>query len=247
MITTDTQPLVYTAERDLAAILTESAARHDHLCPRQVLGARMGLAGMAELSIQTEEIDKRTLIIAETDGCFVDGLEAATGASIGHRTLRVEDYGKVGATFIDVRTGRAVRLASLPDIRQRAASLIPDARSRYHAQLDAYQIMTDDEMFSISGVVLTTPVQTLISRPGVRVTCEVCGEEIINEREVLRDGVALCRACAGSAYYRPVWNSTSSVVSQLKQYVQKTETENCSDTYRRAVLSSALETLASSG
>jgi formylmethanofuran dehydrogenase subunit E len=204
MITrTDTQPLIFTVAPDLQAILEESAARHDHLCPRQVLGARIGLAGMAVLGIQTSKIDKRTLIIAETDGCFIDGLEAATGASVGHRTLRIEDYGKVGATFIDVRSGRAVRVAPLANIRRRAASCVQGARSRYHAQLEAYQHMHDGEMFSLSEVSLTTPVQTLISRPGVRVTCNQCGEEIINEREATRDGMILCRACAGSAYYRP--------------------------------------------
>jgi formylmethanofuran dehydrogenase subunit E len=197
---TDRQPLVFTAPHDLAAILAESAARHDHLCPRQVLGARLGLAGMAALGIQTPKIDKRTLVIAETDGCFIDGLDAATGASVGHRTLRIEDYGKVGATFIDVRPGRAVRLAPLPDIRARAASCVPGARSRYHAQLDAYQIMPDGELFSVCEVALTTPVQTLISRPGVRVNCDSCGEEIINQREVARAGRTLCRACAGGYY-----------------------------------------------
>lgn len=202
MITqTDHHPLVFTVAHDLDAILAVSVARHDHLCPRQILGARLGLAGMAALGIQTGKIDKRTLIIAETDGCFIDGLEAATGASVGHRTLRIEDYGKIGATFIDVRTGRAVRLAPLPDIRARAAHLIPNARSRYHAQHDAYQIMPDDEMFSVSAVELTTPVQTLISRPGVRVNCDLCGEEIINQREVHRDQLTLCRACAGGGYF----------------------------------------------
>ena len=202
MITkTDKASLVFTVVHDLASILAFSTARHDHLCPRQILGARMGLTGMAALGIQTDKIDKRTLIIAETDGCFVDGLEAATSASVGHRTLRIEDYGKVGATFIDVRTGRAIRLAPLPDIRARAASLFPDARSRYHAQLDAYQMMPDDEMFSVSEVELTTPVQTLISRPGVRVNCDICGEEIINQREILRNDLTLCCTCAGGGYY----------------------------------------------
>jgi formylmethanofuran dehydrogenase subunit E len=202
MITqTDHHPLVFTIAHDLEAILAVSTAHHDHLCPRQILGARLGLAGMAALGIQTEKIDKRTLIIAETDGCFIDGLEAATGASVGHRTLRIEDYGKIGATFIDVRTGRAIRLAPLSGIRARAASLIPDARSRYHAQLDAYQIMPDDEMFSVSAVELTTPVQTLISRPGVRVNCDICGEEIINQREILRNDLTLCCTCAGGGYY----------------------------------------------
>jgi formylmethanofuran dehydrogenase subunit E len=71
--------------------LEESAARHSHLCPRQVLGVRIGLVGAAALGIDAPRLDKRLLVILETDGCFADGVEVTTGCSVGHRTLRVED------------------------------------------------------------------------------------------------------------------------------------------------------------
>jgi formylmethanofuran dehydrogenase subunit E len=32
--------------------------------------------------------------------------------------------------------------------------------------------------------------------------CDGCGEEVINEREIIRDGLVLCRTCAGESYYR---------------------------------------------
>jgi formylmethanofuran dehydrogenase subunit E len=35
----------------------------------------------------------------------------------------------------------------------------------------------------------------------VRVNCDVCGEEIMNERELHREGLTLCRACAADSYY----------------------------------------------
>src|SRR5512147_1692459 len=92
-------------------ILKISASRHTHLCPRQVLGARMGLAGARALGLDLPVHYKRLLVILETDGCFADGVEAATGCTVGHRTMRVEDYGKIAATFVDVQTGRAFRLA----------------------------------------------------------------------------------------------------------------------------------------
>ena len=98
---------------DLAQILQIAAARHKHLCPRQVLGARIGLAGGIALDLPLPRQDKRLLVIIETDGCFADGIEVATGCTVGHRTLRVEDYGKIAATFIDVKTEQAVR----PSIR----------------------------------------------------------------------------------------------------------------------------------
>jgi hypothetical protein len=36
----------------------------------------------------------------------------------------------------------------------------------------------------------------------VRTNCAVCGEEIINEREVMVDSVAYCRSCWGQTYYQ---------------------------------------------
>ena len=49
---------------------------------------------------------------------------------------------------------------------------------------------------------MTVSIRELISRPGVRVNCDVCGEEIINEREVISCGLTLCRSCAGDSYFQ---------------------------------------------
>ena len=187
--------------RDLQAILQTSTARHSHLCPRQILGARIGLAGGGALGLDLPRSDKRLLVIVETDGCFADGVEVATGCTVGHRTLRVEDYGKVAATFIDVKTGVAVRVAPQVDVRERAYAYAPDEPRHYFAQLHAYQIMPDADLLTIQAVTLTTPVAAIVSRPGVRVNCDQCGEEIINEREVICGERRLCRGCAGNAYY----------------------------------------------
>ena len=64
-----------------------------------------------------------------------------------------------------------------------------------------YQAMPDEELLTVQEVRLTTSVEDIVSRPGVRVNCTVCGEEIINEREVWRKDMPLCQTCAGSAYY----------------------------------------------
>lgn len=187
---------------DITALLAISNARHSHLCPRQVLGVRMGLAGAAALGLEVPRTDKNLLVIAETDGCFIDGLEAAAGVSPGRRTLRIEDYGKVAATFIDVKTGEALRLAPQPDVRTRAQLYAPEETRHYFAQLQGYQRMPDEELFSITPVILSQSLKAIISRPGVRVNCAACGEEIINEREVIFGGVPYCRACAGQGYYQ---------------------------------------------
>lgn len=186
---------------DLEPLLALVAARHRHLCPRQVLGLRLGLAGAAILDLAVPRHDRRLLVISESDGCFADGLEVTTGATTGRRTLQLVDYGKAAATLADVASGRAIRLAPQPDVRERAWDYAPQARSRYFAQLQGYQVMPAEELFRVEWVTLAEPPARLLSRPGLRVTCARCGEEIINQREVRRDGVVLCRACAGPAYY----------------------------------------------
>ncbi|CAG0987339.1 formylmethanofuran dehydrogenase subunit E [Anaerolineales bacterium] len=187
---------------NLQPLLEKSARDHSHLCPRQILGARLGLAGMTALGFDSPPDKKRLLVITETDGCFADGLSAATNCTVGHRTLRVEDYGKTAATFVDVKTNRAFRVAPALDIRQKAYQYALDEPRHYFAQMQAYQTMPDDEMFTVREVRLVASVEAIVSRPGVRVDCDVCGEEIMNEREVKHDGLTLCRACAHGGYYQ---------------------------------------------
>lgn len=190
----------------LDQILQTSAFRHRHLCPRQVLGARIALAGVQALGLETPVRNKRLLVILETDGCFADGIEAATGCSVGHRTLRIEDYGKIAATFVDTKPGKAVRITPVVDVRERASAYSKSGNRHYFAQLAAYQMMPDTELLSIQEVCLNTPVEILVSRPGVRVNCDLCSEEIINGREIIQEEMTLCQACARGAYYRPAPN-----------------------------------------
>jgi len=187
---------------DITHLLDKSMQDHDHLCPRQILAVPMGLAGMQVLGIEEPPIKKRLLIISETDGCFVDGVSAATGCTVGHRTLGVEDYGKVAATFVGTKTGCAIRVAPMLDIREHTYGYAPNESRHYFAQMQAYQIMPDKEMLTIQEVILNTPVEQIVSQPGLRVNCDVCGEEIMNERELHQNGLTLCPPCAYGGYYQ---------------------------------------------
>lgn len=185
----------------LAKLLAQSAELHRHLCPRQVLGVRMGMLAGALLDLELPQSNKRLLAIVETDGCFSDGVAVAANCWVGRRTMRVEDFGKTAATFVDTRTETAVRLYPLPAVRKRAADYAPEARNRWESYLLGYQRIPDDLLLGIQSVVLTQSVKDIVSRAGVRVNCDVCNEEIINEREVVREGAVLCQSCAGNGYY----------------------------------------------
>jgi formylmethanofuran dehydrogenase subunit E len=146
---------------------------------------------------------KRMLAIVETDGCGADGIAVATGCWLGRRTLRVEDYGKLAATFADRTTERAVRIRPHLESRRLGQIYGTGQPSAWHAMLHAYQVAPAGELLQWQLVRLTTPLGQLVSRPGRRAACDRCGEEVINEREIEEDGGRLCRACAGPAYYEP--------------------------------------------
>lgn len=186
---------------ELERLLQISATQHGHLCPRQVLGVRIGMYAAQWLDVPYPQSDKRLFTFVETDGCFADGVSASTGCTLGHRTMRLMDFGKVAAVFVDTATRQTIRIRPRLDSRSQAKLYVPNARSRWHCQLEAYQIMPLDELFEVQEILLTLSMKELISRPGVRETCSECGEEIINEREVIQQGRVLCRSCAGEKYY----------------------------------------------
>lgn len=185
----------------LKEMLAQTTALHKHLCPRQVLGVRMGLYAAELFPIELPQRDKRLLAFVETDGCFIDGVSVATGCSMGHRTMRLVDYGKVAVTFVDTHDGRAIRLSPMPDARLLAATVTPAAPSRWHAQLEAYQVLDNVELLSLQPVRLNLDLGAIVGKPGTRVNCSRCGEEILNQREMVKNGQIVCRSCASESYW----------------------------------------------
>lgn len=190
-------------DQDLVAhFLQIAGSSHRQTCPRLVLGVRMGLYAGDLLGLDLPRLDKRLLVIVETDGCFLDGVSASTACHPGRRTLRVEDYGKVAAAFIDTISRKGLRLVPSAGCRVRALDFAPQARSRWEGQLLGYQRMPAPDLFTVQEIELVTPLEQVLSHPSRKAVCSACGEEILNGRELIAGGQAFCRTCSGSAYYR---------------------------------------------
>jgi hypothetical protein len=118
------------------------------------------------LGLELPQTKKQLYVLSETDGCFADGVSVATGCWMGRRTMRLLDEGKVAATFVDTADSRAIRIR--PSLRSRvlASRYAPGAQSRWHAYLEAYQVMPDDELLEVRPATLTIDLEGLISRPG---------------------------------------------------------------------------------
>lgn len=191
-------------ERDLTALLGEASRYHGHLCPGQVLGVRMAIKGCEWLGILDPRSSKRLVTFVEAGRCAADAIQTATGCTIGKRTLKLVDYGKVAATFLDTLTGRAVRVCARESAREAARLFAPGGLDQRLAQLQAYRTMPDEEMFTIQEVRVSISDTELPGRPHRRVLCELCGEAVNDCREVRVNDRTLCLACAAGAYYAPV-------------------------------------------
>ena len=181
------------------AAYEELAARvHSHLCAGQILGLRMALRGLRLLGIEdpTGVGRQRLVVFVEIDRCATDAISLVTGCRLGKRALKFRDFGKAAATFCDLASGRAVRLAARESARQRAGGPAE--------QLAAYREMPDDELFTAEWVRVPMPPEDLPGFRAPRVVCEACGESVSFCREVVRDGRTLCRACAGERFYEPL-------------------------------------------
>ena len=138
----------------LDELLSECEVLHGHLCPGQVLGARMALLGCHLSGISDPRgVDRKKLIIwVEIDRCMTDALSAATGVRLGRRSLKYFDYGKVAATFYNVATGGAIRLAALDSSRELADVQYSSLPNRKERQMRAYTEASDAELFKVEIV-----------------------------------------------------------------------------------------------
>jgi len=185
------------------AMLDEAVRVHGHLCAGQVLGVRMSLLGLSEIGIRDpKEADRKALMVfVEMDRCATDAIQSVTGCSLGKRSMKFMDYGKMAATFLNLRTGKAVRVVAREDSRHRVKEYFPEIENKYHGQTEAYKIMSDEELFEVMEVAITVPPEDMPGRPLRRVRCDSCGEHVQDMREVYRNGKILCVSCAGEGYY----------------------------------------------
>jgi formylmethanofuran dehydrogenase subunit E len=188
-------------------LLNTAKLRHGHQCPHQVLGVRFGLAGLRLLDMDAGTCRKNLLVIVETDGCFVNGIEVTAQVSLAQRSLRIEDYGKIAATFVQLETGHAFRLFPKPRLRDLARKYTRNEHRAYLVQLIAYQILPDTELLDIEPVALTQNLNEVMGLPRQKILCSGCGEEINSGREAWGGETPTCIACAGYAYYRSLQES----------------------------------------
>ena len=178
-----------------------AAVAHGHLCAGQVLGVRLAMLCLRELGI-TDPIAERKRIVTyvEIDRCMTDAIGLVANCRLGKRALKFRDWGKVAATFVDLQTGRAIRIAAKESSKEIARNMFPEM-TKDAGQQKAYAELSEEVLFDKKWVKIEVKAHDLPGYKGPRVVCAECGEGINFAREVLQDGRTLCRACAGEGYY----------------------------------------------
>jgi len=189
--------------KSLDEYLRDAERAHGHLCAGQVLGVRLAMLGLTRLGIDDPDGKdrKRLVTFVEIDRCATDAVAVVTGCRLGKRALKFRDWGKIAATFVDVTSGKAVRIAAKESSKALAEEMHPELGDKNRQQMLAYREMRDDDLFSTQWVKVELPPEEFPGYKGERVVCQLCGEGISFRREIRRDGKVLCKACAGERYY----------------------------------------------
>ena len=187
--------------KTLSEYLAEAEKNHGHMCPGQVLGVRMAMLGCHLIGIEEPKVGKRLIVFVEIDRCAADAINTVTGCRLGKRTLKYRDFGKLAATFLNTETDNAMRVVALESSRATARERFGHLPTKKEQQMEAYQTLPDEDLFSWQQVRVVLPDADRPGHPLSRVLCDACGEGINDRREVVADGKIFCRACAGERYY----------------------------------------------
>src|SRR5271168_1362104 len=139
--------------RTLPEYLELAAVPDGHICAGQVLGVRLAMLGLRELGI-TDPIAERKRIVTyvEIDRCVTDAVALVANCRLGKRALKFRDWGKVAATFVDLESGKAVRIAARESSKALARQMHPEIESKNQQQMLAYREMPTDDLFAIQWV-----------------------------------------------------------------------------------------------
>ncbi len=194
--------------KDMDELLKEAEIAHGHLCAGQVLGVRMAMLGCDRLGLYDPrgKDRKRLVTFVEIDRCATDAIAVVTGCRLGKRALKFRDWGKMAATFVDVESGRAVRICARESSREAARRLHPEIENKNQQQMLAYRELPENILFSEQWVQVPLGAKEFPGYKSERTLCAICGEGINYDRYIVRDGQKICHGCADpeARYYHPI-------------------------------------------
>jgi formylmethanofuran dehydrogenase subunit E len=190
---------------------------HGHICPFLVLGLRASEIAMKRLGIEkageAETVGEEILAIVECNNCFADGVQVATGCTLGNNSLIYLDLGKNAVTLVRRGDWKGVRVYVDSD-RLRSLYFSEDALRLFEKVVVKREGTREDQeklrkLWTEIGLSLASTPEDLFKVEEVRVAeierapifesvkCEGCGELAMATRVREVDGKRLCLGCVG--------------------------------------------------
>lgn len=185
--------------------IERAAVLHGKLCPGTVIGVRMAMLGLSKINITDAKGKERKdfLVFVENDRCPVDALQSVTGARLSSRSLKFFDYGKMAASFLNLKTSKAVRLICPDYVRDKVDLYIRDkGLGKREKEIEAYKVMPEAELFVVMDIEISIPPEDMPGKHVPNILCESCRESISDKKEIVVKGKVVCKPCAGLGYYR---------------------------------------------
>jgi formylmethanofuran dehydrogenase subunit E len=189
--------------KEFMQLLDKATAFHGHLCTGQIVGVRIAMLGLRELGLfdPLGADRKKIIVFVEVARCAADAIMTVTGCRVGKRSFKIVNNGKMAATFFNMVTGQAVRVGLQVDIAATITKRYP-GQDEKAAEKKAYMEMADDELFSLQNVKISLKDENTPGTPVTRARCTLCGETILDKRDVQQEDRIFCRPCAtGQSYY----------------------------------------------
>jgi len=177
---------------------------HGHMCPGLAMGIQASRIALREIGPSAK--DEEVVAVVETDMCGVDGIQFLTGCTFGKGNLVHRDYGKNAYTFYRRSDGRAVRIAGRPqawapapeheELFDRLGSGEASVAARFfelhEARATALLALDPDDLFTVTEVHEPPPH---LARVFDSVSCDRCGEGVMETRVRRLGGRELCQPC----------------------------------------------------
>jgi formylmethanofuran dehydrogenase subunit E len=210
------------AAGDLAGLMNRAAEIHGHYCPGLALGVKAAYIAGKRLGLVHSDGMEEIMAVVECNNCFVDGIQAISGCTLGNNALIYKDFGKTAVTFYRRGDKTGLRIAANGSSKRKKQDdqqeeearnlfdkavkkrekLTPEESEQFKALWGeaTYQVLErpEDEIFTIETVdvpqIEYAPIYNSIN-------CSICGERVMETRIRMKNNAPVCIACGGDDYW----------------------------------------------
>ncbi len=194
-------------------ILQRAFEFHGHICWASAAGVRAGLAALRALGVERtgNSMELHCILeIGENHGaqCFADGVQYATGCTLGKGNIEKAGWGKLALTLVDKKKERAVRVSYLPGEHHK--QIAESAFMRKRGQGIPPTEIPEEEAWEMVDIIWQAPEEKVLAIGPIEdhpwqdfgeimglIPCDQCGELVSRVYLRVVGKSHMCIPCSG--------------------------------------------------